>query len=448
MNNLRKKRRTALVFLAALGVIVHLLPFILYGPHPLGYDTGFYRRYLIQPFHSFPNTAVPGLGENALFPRIFLDVLRLSHLPPDLILYGSYILLLALSTIALFYFVENYWGLQTGILAALIFVLSPIQYAAFWFILWKNAFATLFLLLAFLAIEKRSRWALPLGIIIVASHQTTAVIFLLTLLGFIFLNREKRKELAPTFFLALAVFLFLHLSFYKNFRYPPVASFITSREFLSLSWPLIVLAFFGIRKIFFYQPRSILVAFGLIVAAFPVLSLPFYERIFIFTDIFAIVAAAVGLNVIKSWFFEISKFHIKAGLALVAAITAGSFLGNTYSQIRALQPLVSAQELSALSGISETVSSGATILTSSQFAPWVEGWSQNKVIAPGLLGDRHNFETWLSFWNATSSASKIQFLNEFPKPLYFFLSPGDKPVFLPQESCVIQRSEFIFENRC
>ncbi|MBI3572271.1 hypothetical protein HY091_01920, partial [Candidatus Kaiserbacteria bacterium] len=58
-------------------LLLHALTFLFHGPYALGYDTGFYRRYLIQPFISFPNAPVPGLGGDALVPRVLLDTLRL-----------------------------------------------------------------------------------------------------------------------------------------------------------------------------------------------------------------------------------------------------------------------------------------------------------------------------------------------------------------------------------
>src|SRR3989338_5196952 len=81
----------AAVILTNVSLFTHLRVFRMYGPHPFGYDTGFYRRYLLEPFISFPNAPVPGLGDDALVPRMLLDVLRFVHLSPDVILYGSYV---------------------------------------------------------------------------------------------------------------------------------------------------------------------------------------------------------------------------------------------------------------------------------------------------------------------------------------------------------------------
>ena len=38
-----------LACLTVLYLVLSVIPFLANGPHPLGYDTGFYRRYLINP---------------------------------------------------------------------------------------------------------------------------------------------------------------------------------------------------------------------------------------------------------------------------------------------------------------------------------------------------------------------------------------------------------------
>jgi len=78
-------------------LLVHLFPFLYFKQWPvLGFDTGFYRRYLIEPFTSLPHAAVPGLDHTVILPRVFLDLIRLTGLPIDVVLYGGYVLASAL----------------------------------------------------------------------------------------------------------------------------------------------------------------------------------------------------------------------------------------------------------------------------------------------------------------------------------------------------------------
>src|SRR3989344_4962452 len=172
----------ALVSLTALAVAIHLVPFADGVRHPFGYDTGFYRRYLIQPLVSFPNTPVPGLGTDALVPRLLLDSLRVLPLAPDVILYGSYITFFVILPILVFLLLRQRAGIRAAYLSALFLILSPVQYQAYWFMFWKNAWALCPLFIAFICIERR--WWLALyaaDIAIAFSHKTTAILYIATL---------------------------------------------------------------------------------------------------------------------------------------------------------------------------------------------------------------------------------------------------------------------------
>lgn len=430
------------------GTGLFLTPFVFYGPHPLGYDTGFYRRYLTQPFLSLPNTAVPGLGKDALGPRIMLDILRLTHLPIDSMLYGSYIFLFAMQALALFFLTKHYWGAHVGWLAALLLNISPIQYTAFWYMLFKNAFALPLMLFSFLLLEKQSRWAIPIGMLITASHHTTGIIFLGTLGIHTIINKENRRVVLETLTAALSVFFFFHISSIQDYIKSPVAVFVTTHEYIALSLPLFGFALYGIKKMISDQKRTILVSFAIAGAAFPIFSLPFYERIFIFTNIAVVVAAAIGLHRTYIEIKNAKKATTKYVLIFFVLIFAGWIVTTTYSRIQNLRPLISPQELRELESISFYTPASAVILTSTVLAPWVHGWSQQKVIAPGLLYDTRSIQEWVSFSDGLRE-DKITFLKGIPKPLYIFLSSPEKEKFLTHiNECFQEKTSYLFQYIC
>lgn len=436
-----------IVSLATISVVIHLIPFIIYSQHPLGYDTGFYRRYLIQPFTSFPNTPVPGLGTDALGPRIFLDILRLSRLPTDVVLYGGYVFLFIAQALALFFLVKHYWGSRIGFLAALLLITSPIQYTAYWFMLFKNAFGIAAMLLAFLFIEKRSHWAVPLAILVVISHHTTSIIFLITLGLFLIINKERRKEILIIFIGALAAFLYLHPNAYQEYIQLPVAVFMEYREYFVLSLPFLVLALLGIKE-FLHKYKSVFVSFAIAASFFPFLSLPFYERIFIFTDIVVIVIGAIGLQKMIVEIKNHPKITMRIASLLIIVIATGGFLINSYGRIKNLRPPLITTELEEIRGIQRRVPASAAIITSTVLAPWVHGWTQNRVFAPGLLHDAHSIQEWVSFSEGLRE-TKIDFLKDFPRPLYIFIGPPEKDAFLVDfRECVLPESAFLFRYTC
>lgn len=472
-----RKSSIFLILLILLNVVIHLIPFLFYGPHPLGYDTGFYRRYVAQPFVSFPNTTVPGLGEDALVPRILLDVLRLTHIPADSIVYGSYILLFAAQAVALFFLAQYYWNTRAGLFAVLLFSISPIQYTAYWFMLYKNAFALPLMLAAFLLLEKRSRLAIPLGILIASSHHTTGIIFLLTAGVYALLNRENRNVILQTFTGTFITFLSLHYSSISDYVNSPMAVFMHKKEYLLWSSPLLILAWFGIQKFARTHSRSVIIAFFIVTAAFPLFSLPFYERIFIFTDIAMIMAAAVGCQTLyqkiipslsRDYFRLYSLFtnptlkrqsivaKIKNekektthyGLILASGMLIGLIALVTYSRIGNLRPLVSSEDLHELNNIARNVPPDATILTSTALAPWVHGWSLNKIVAPGLLHDTRTAQEWALFWTGGADAKK-KFLHSFPKPLYIFAHPDQQETLVKGiQECLSKKTQFLFLYAC
>lgn len=403
---------------------------------------------MIQPFDSFPNASIPGLGKDAFFPRMFLDTFRLSHLPTDIILYGGYIFLFTLQAIALFFLVRHYWGGLTGFLAALFLIISPVQYTAYWFMFFKNAFTLPLMLTTFLLLERGSRFAVLLGILIAFSHHTTSIIFLATLALFAVFNAGKRKVALQTFTGTFLAFLYLHNSSVQEYLNSPVAVFMDSREYLLLSLPVLIFALFGITKSISNPPRSIVIAFLVVTAAFPIFSLPFYERVFIFTDIAVIIAAAIGLKKIFDNLGGNREIVIRLASILLIFVLSSWILINTYGRIQNLRLLISAQEIEELNNISLHVPPDAAILTSTVLAPWVHGWSQNRVITPGLLYDTHTVEDWVSFSNG-SQETKIDFLKNFPRPLYIFLFSPEKEKFLANlKECVTEKGLFLFKYIC
>lgn len=449
----QKTRFFIITGLIILSVAVHLIPFALYGKHPLGYDTGFYRRYLIEPALSFPNPPTAGLGNDAFLTRFSLHTLRFTGLSPDIILYGGYIVVWAAVVAVFFFLVESFFGVKTALLASLFFIFSPIQYINYWSMLWKNTLAALFLFLAFLAINKKSWLLIPLTVAISSTHQTTSIIYILTLAVYFLFNfrsANKREflKLAGALGYALIIFLFLHLDFYKNFINPPVAAFVKLLLYVKISAPLFLLAVFGVKDFIFWQKKSILAAFGIASIAFPLFQLPFHERIIIFTDIFLIIIGAIGLKNLRESFASKKTFLWKAGVCVVAASSVGWYLGNFKNQVENFTPMISGQELAVVQNLKQHIPPEAAILTSNELAPWVHGWTLNKVIAPGLMERYYNHSDWIDFWNSSSGAQKIDFLSVFPKPLFIVINPEQEKYFVPQLPCVKNISAFVFHYQC
>lgn len=417
------KRLRVATGLGFVSLTVHFVPFLFYGAHPLGYDTGFYRRYLIQPFVSFPNPQVPGLGTDALLPRLILDILHLLRIPPDVALYASYIAFLTLLPILFYYWLQPYLGTRGALIAGLLLILSPVGYTAFWYMLYKNAFALCLLILAFIAYERRAFWPLiALDVSIALSHKTSAIIYLATLCVLLLVDRKRWKEIALH---GTATSSLLGLVWFSAGVSPRavasgvVAVFLEWQDYLRLSAALIIASMSALiswRQL--TVPRTLL-AFTLATFAFPVFRLPFYQRIFVFTDVTLVAFATYGVVVLISRIdFSMERRWIPYSSFMLVCLIVGLHLGNLQARIRELQPLQSESNLSQITTIGASVPSDALLLTTNGEAPWYEGWTHAHIAAPGMLRDTYDFNTWVQFWQATSTAEQIAFLNSFPKPLY------------------------------
>lgn len=435
MNKITKNLKLPLLFIFA--IVVRTIQFFLYdSTSPFGYDAGFYRRYLIDDLHFWQS--VPGLGPNATFVKIILDILKLFHLPTNVILYGSFIVVGGLTAVALYYLIRKYSNENVALITSVLFAISPIQYFAYWCMLYKNAWGLLFLIVTLYLIERNSWWLYVATICLALSHQTTTVIFILTLCIFWLIRKEHRLR---TFLLISICTTIMLLTQIKSvgglITNPPQASFNSWFQFIVFSAPLIVLSIYGFKHWYKDSKKSILFSFVFVAILYPIFHLPFYQRIFVFTDLAIIIIGAHGLFLL--W----QKKYAGKVVSILFFIGIICILGN---RIYKLQPNIYNSDIVELENIDKLTADGSYVLTPSNLAPWVEGWSHRHVIAPGMLHDRHNMPEWQRFWNAKSD-EKIKFLDEFPKPLTLFVPPNQQKLFLP-DTCIEQPSLMIFKYEC
>ena len=459
MTKLTKK--IVVVLIALMFILgIRMLPFLNYSKHPLGYDTGFYRQYIISPTVSFPNTPTEVLGRSSLGTRVFIDILKFSYLPPDYILYGGYLFSIALLALSLFLLVNYLFGFSTGVLALFLFAISPVQYTAYWYFLWKNTLGTAFLLFAFLMIEKKSYLAIIPSLLVMLTHTTTSIIFIPTTIFFYLKNLFNNFSFIKLFnwkwWLGIIGVLgfFIYIQWPINFRYyyNAQALFLSSTEYLRLSAFFFPLAIIGTYSYWEKIKKSILLPFAIITFAFPIFHLPFYQRIFPFIDLVIIILASLGIKTLFSYAIQPNSLSTKkiaqfaSMLFVVWMFTANGI--QTYSQINKLQPLISKEVVRSLESISSVIPENASILTTTDFTPWVYGWSQNKVFAPGLLNNPYSKTAWEKFWSSSDEKEKKEFLNAYPKPLYLFIDENSKHIYLPSETCSEKISDFIYKYNC
>lgn len=422
---------------AALFAVVHAWLFLWHGQWlVLGFDTGFYRRYLLEPLISIPHASVPGLDHTVILPRVFMDLVRLTGLPTDLVLYGSYWLAAALLLFSFWFWVKETFSRQVAFWAVLLVLLSPVYFYAYWFFLLKNFLALAMFFWLLVAIRK-DWWAavLLLSVCIPITHQSTTVIAGIILFVYAALSLWRRKRWQLIFLswaILTTIYLFYHPTVAAKLAAPPRAVFLDWTNLVQTSWPLIGLAV--VASILSYKKllrQSDLISWLTVVAVFLALTLPYHERVFFFAIFPLSVMAALWITTWK-----------KAWSALFVV----SLLIFWIINIKDYEPYFSREEVRNLYAL-ESLYDSDNVITPNFMAPWVHGYTKANVYAPGVFKDAYTPYDWELYWSHTDAGYDRDFLDSYPQPLYLYV-PTSAQYYLPQVSCVTKISDSLYRYTC
>ncbi|MEA2701791.1 MAG: hypothetical protein QOE22_500 [Candidatus Parcubacteria bacterium] len=433
----------ALPILCSAGLAIWLVTFVRFGPFGYGYDSGLYRRYLLEPFVSFPNTPVPGLDHTVFLPRILLDLVHFFVRNPDVALYGTYLGLGIAGVISVYFFTKHYTGNRGAVAATLLYILSAVQFSAQQAFFFKQAAALPLFLFGVLAFETR-RYALGacLGILIVLTHQTSSVLYIV-LAGTGFLTRAfftRSIPLAYAFSVTAvaAAYLLLHPHVAQKVASPPVSLFISPSEYLLWSVPLFAFVVLGVRSFLPVAKRNHVLLGSLgILLLFVILRLPFYSRVYVFLDLLLAVPAAYGALVAYGWFrVRARSLAPLAGAVLVIAAAFPMFWLQKHSEA-SISPDIQ-ETVRTLSALPK----GSAVVTSPALLPWAHGWSIVEVHAPGIFKEPHATEEWNRYWSHAEPQFERAFLASFPQPAYILARPveGD---YVPE--CARELRPFLYD---
>lgn len=436
--------------IAIAALATRIIPFFIYGTHPLGYDTGFYRHYVTQEFVSFPNSASAGLGISSLLPRLLLDTLRLLNIPPDSAIYGVLIGAFTCTALAFQLVIKKRCGKKAGIIAGLLFVFSSVQYAGYWFFLLKNYVALFFLFLIFNRLEKGDIFRLAIYITLVfLSHITTSIVLIFSVfiffIIFLFEKKEWNNVMSIVVIGGLSI-LFLALSnIWQKIDWHTTGIFLDWSQYLHIGLPALLLMLYAIpiigRKVLI-NPFFSLLAISLPITIF---MLTFYERMFLFLDIAAIALTTEGIAILIHASQKMTRATKLATIA-VATLLCGWYVGNFTVTVKKYAPIVTREEITEIKKIDVLTEKNSTILTVSDYMPWVYGFTHRNVISPGLLERTYNLEKWREFWFEMNEKEKESFLQAFPQPLYFFADPR-KEIFLTGK-CTKKKTDHLIQFAC
>jgi hypothetical protein len=416
-----------LSILGILAFLIKIIPFWNSGLFAFGHDIGFYRRYIIQPFVSFPNTPVPGLDHTVYIPRMILDVWRVLLPYPDFALFTCYVIFSLLGTIGIYKYSSYYLSKRLSLYATVLYVFSAIQFLTYQNFFFKETIALPLFLATLLFLERKSYFpAVIFGVLVILTQQTTSVILICIIaVGFI-IRTILLKEFSIAYIFSgtaiLASYLFLHPHVAQKIVSPPVGIFLSQTEYILWSIPLIILTLVGVQN-FFKSNKQYPILFATIAVplAFILFHLPFYNRIYVFTDMFLIIPAAYGIDRIYNLHTHLVKHSGKIVIYLMSSVY---FFMLLYT-IKVQPPLVDVKTQQSLSQLS-SLPSASSIITSPRLLPWVQGWSLSKVYAPGNLKEPHSLSDWSMYWTHQNTYFEKDFLSSFPKPTYVFIDSVEK----------------------
>lgn len=428
-------------FLLALSL--RLLPFA-HSAVPLGYDPGFYKYATELYAAALPQIPEAGLAIwlKEMHPQAPFILSNAIHIltGTDAFQFITFLFsfLGALLVFAVFVVTRELFGQRAALVATVLYAVSYTQYSTFTMFYYKNVLGLMFLLLAIYSLEKKKFGLMALMFAALGIfHRPEFLIFALVLIPYFILHRRQGIVLAV---LGTAVLIapFYLLRWEANWGVllsgviqTTVTNIQTgeglgSGTFFNLNtyatvalaylpFSLVGLTYLAIRRkwnsmMFYFLINSIIVLFRLF----------FYNRLIIPLDIAVVILAGVGINYTLLHNGELWKRVVGIAALILLLVTSGLQTVNTANNIR---PLVNEKQLEAIEQIKEYAEEDAYVLGTSYDAPWLLGWSERKVIAPGLFEwNVHTKDEWLSFFETKDPLTAKEFLDVYDGPIYIYYS--------------------------
>jgi hypothetical protein len=429
--------------------ILRIAPYI-HNNIPLGYDPGMYlymfTKYAHVPWWQFFSLPAWIVGNE---PGIFV-IQRLLTLGNPALAEASLIPLIIGASLLCFLGVwlvaKKLWGQGAALWTVFLFTVSALQYRTYWYYYLKNVTALSFVSLAVYSLLHTSYWAVPFVILTFYFHRPTAVFLLVILLVGWWTHRKERRYYARVLLISLAVaapyyaatftstILPLVAPIAKGFNNPGSGTFYDILPALGLSLIYLPFGLWGLVK----QRRdknTLLLAVPLVLAILAVAcKIFFWRRLIIFADFFLLFFAGWAAN---EFFRAKTKIRliVKVVYVITCVIFIVVFIRNT------AQPMVYPDELAEIRLLGKTEPNAYVLVTDRDYMPFVYGWSQRRVIAPGF-GEFDTFWTipqWHQFWESNNRQTEKNLLLKLPKPLYIFKGERTTLIYTDVSGTCFQR---------
>jgi hypothetical protein len=447
------KRLHLILFILAILIIIgfRFIPYVTQNSGqtiPLGYDAGIYK-YGIESFNS-QGFGVADWIKGAMTPGFLYLMFVLGGIfSIGSILTDLFILMSVILGVSIYFVTKEYFGKNTGLIAFLLYAISIIQFKVFTFMYYKNVIGLALALWAIYFLKKDKRILFILfGALTGIMHRPTFYILGLSYFLYAIFDSLKDKKFnykrliknGITGIEVLILTSILYIGFFRQAIIPlinPVlqgfvntgtapGTFISffQYQFSTLAYlPFALLGFFALLK----QKKFNMIFFWTLICAMIVyFQFFFFNRFIIHLDIGLIVLAAVGFSTIIQ---HKKKFGV---VILILMLFSAGFVA--LNEARDAKPLISESELNLIKELENTEKDAYVMVISSEYSPWVLGYSGRKTIAPGLFDEnKWDEEQWNRFWISDDKQETIGLMSVYDtsKPIYLFAGNKafDNPCF-------------------
>jgi hypothetical protein len=98
--------------------------------------------------------------------------------------------------------------------------------------------------------------------------------------------------------------------------------------------------------------------------------------------------------------------------------------------LRSFSPLISREDFAGIVAAAELPKEYHLMTVSSQYAPWLYGYTNHDIIAPGMFeANKWNKEEWKKFWSTIEEAGRHTLLSQYGGPhLYLYIGSMDQDI--------------------
>jgi|CXWL01.1.fsa_nt_gi hypothetical protein len=439
---------------------------------PLGYDLGLYRYLFIRHADGFPPFIMAPMDEWAkghpLGLFFFTTVLMKLGLSVGWLLGWMWNLMAVILAATLATVIGRRDGRSIGVLVLLASVLSIAYFDGFAAMYWKT-FASLFwCVITYHLLEKKSYWAALTGMLTVATHHQTGLLFGLAFVSWILLRfwnhiRSGKKVIQHEAILPLLIGMCVlvigilwyvpvwqgavldHLPTLLKGIDGPGGNFPPALFYLRTEGILLALGAVGFGLSIKRERWTLWQLSALWSFIFVAGHLLFYRRFFLQLDFFLLPFAALAMQT-----FWTRSVRANNGMMLLAdriiLLSAVAIQAVIMSMVIATRvPIVTAEDVIAVEAFKDDLSADAFVLgLENESVTLLRGWMPYvHVGGPGLFESRWSYEQWETFILGTHD-DRALLLKDIPGQAYVFVSAyfvsyyGDSARKFLQDSCFSQ----------